>query len=278
MINLEKYEYHVVSDEVYNQATEDSEWLLNSVSRSANKLVSTLNFHDIIHYFKNYYNVKFCFFDSNTSADDFDAAANAIKLKIKMGKLVSVDPIFSKTVCGFTIADSKNPIVFLNGELFFPRLVFTTMHELSHIFKFKIDPNYMAAFAKLNASDPSSVYPSEILPFENKANVMASNLMLNSTALYRDVMAGFTFDQLLRKYSFSNSALHNRLNDYLIHSLHLNDRFALSALITYRYSGTQGAEKFRATLNRVQENIEQYVRPTTEDGKINQKGSNNNGQ
>src|SRR5699024_1892889 len=196
-----------------------SDEILSAICFYTHLNTNQISYHDVIRYFVEFQLVRYIFFEENTI---FDSPINARKLGTPVTEFKMVDPVFSNCVCGFTVPTEQTSIVFLNGSLHYPRLVFTALHELSHVFRFRSNPTYLKAFAKLNPDDPSSKYPKDLLPFEDSANVMASNFLLNSDALTFDIRNQATFIDLEKKYVISEKALHNRIHDYLTHTLHMN--------------------------------------------------------
>lgn len=246
MLNPEAFEYRNMSNDDYNSTEYVAEGIASATCLYKNKSMMDIDYHDVLDYFNYSHNLKFVSFGTN--ANFVDQCVNMRKLGIGSVKYSEIDPVFQDAVCGFTIPTAKRAIVLLNGSLYYPRLVFTVLHELSHVFSFYTNPSYLKAFTILNSSDPASTYPEEILPYENAANAMASNLLINTPALCRSLTTGTTFNQLIKKYTISQSALHNRIWDYLVHYLEWDQQIAYNFLMKYRYQGTDGANLMKKAM------------------------------
>lgn len=241
-----KFEYQNVENDFYQENAWIGEKLFNKIYDATGKNMLEVRYSDVINYFCDHYNIDFVIFNSGML--DVEKIFETHNLKIKIKEFTKVDKVFAEKVDGFTIPDSKKCIVFLNGRLFFPKLIFTILHELSHIYLYKTNKDYLKVFALLASADPTTDYPEELLPYESAANIIASNFYINTPALFRNLATGVTFDELIKKYNISKAALHNRIQDYLLHYLEMNPSIALSALFKYRYEGLKGARVMKRFL------------------------------
>lgn len=223
MYNSETIEYRVLEHYDYLAYRKNILELLDDISNWHKIDYEKITHKEIIKYFLDNYNIQFVSFTANQPVN---------RLKIVPSRdLIEVDTSFSKRAAGFTMTKKQKYIVFLNQDFTKQRLIFTLLHELVHIFCHCDSEEYMKIFAQLEHDEE---YPKEIIPFEDEANVGASLLYLNDYALIHCLEERVSFDQIRIRKKISAKALHNRIKNYLMFNIGMNEVEALNYLLPYR--------------------------------------------
>lgn len=110
------------------------------------------------------------------------------------------------------------------------RIIFTILHELVHLHFHNTNQKKYLIFA----SKFSGVYPSEMIPFEDEANVIASLLFCSTEQLETFLLRKSSFSYICSQTCMSKSALHNRLLNYFQHILTMSYQQALAYVLRLR--------------------------------------------
>ena len=84
-------------------------------------------------------------------------------INIHARELVTVDEVFARKISGFTFFKYEPPTLYLNlSTNNFERIVFTALHEYSHMYQSERDPDYARVAARINTSKLLNMsYPEE---------------------------------------------------------------------------------------------------------------------
>lgn len=113
-------------------------------------------------------------------------------------------------IYGLTIINKYLSMVYYNDTSIASRQHFTILHELSHI--------------QLHSNTKNEIYSSLIIGNdysaedtikEQEANTLASQLLINDSALNQHINDGFKFNQICKEFEISHEALKNRIKNYL---------------------------------------------------------------
>lgn len=243
-------EYRKIDRDDYSTYEAIADEICFEVCDWSNKNMLEIIYYDIINYFSETYNIEYVFY--NGEENHIKAILKRYNLPINVSAFKKVDEVFANKVDGFTIPSSKKNIIMLNGNFnSFPRIIFTILHELAHIYQSVTDKNYLKSFALISSHDITQDYPEEMLPFEDAANAIASSLYINTAALVRCIDHLETFDDIMYKYKISKPALHNRLVNYLYEYLGMNESYAVTCVFKFRNNTPDGTKFVReAIFNR----------------------------
>ena len=132
------------------------------------------------------------------------------------------------------ITKARNEIMIcLNRRTMYERRMFTAMHETSHYY---FDLPNLCDGMTLNDMIDGQGYSSEDLPREYRANVGASVLMANDTALLHAISFLRSYQELCDYFYMSKAAMQNRLLEYLIYIKKCTRNYAYVLVNDYRYS------------------------------------------
>ncbi|MGT2928445.1 ImmA/IrrE family metallo-endopeptidase, partial [Streptococcus danieliae] len=156
--------------------------------------------------------------------------------------LTQVDHCLCSVCSGMTIPDFETGrfIVYINQDVVKSRVMFTILHELTHIYCHLMDSNYEAVLVSKTTSSYSDTYPPEVVPLEDEANTIASILFLNDQQLLKSIKNKLTFEQLKEVSQMSTPALHNRLMNFLMYNCHCQEYYALRIVRLYRDNESEG--------------------------------------
>lgn len=230
------------------QMEDVSDSILRKVCASEGKTLASVRYMDVINYMTETFDIRFAVFNGSSMGLNQLLLAHGIRHVI-VAKEVETDPVFDNLVSGVTIPDENKAAVLINGSMFFPRIVFTILHELAHLYQYFETPNYMRVFALKQNTDPADAYPEELIPYENAANVIASTLFVSNEALIQSINRGLSFNQMMSDFNMSRPALHNRIFDYLVHDLTMNRSMALNFVLQMRNKGKLGTEQIQNVLS-----------------------------
>lgn len=260
----ETFEFENVDHATYYQNQEIALDILNEVSNYFSIPISKIRYMHVINFFFECYDIRFSIFE-NKAADPFNRYVNSdpstdlvsfnalMSLKglcICAKQLNLVNPQFSDNVDGLTVNQYEKHVMLINYTInYFPRLIFTILHELSHIYLAESSNNYLGLVAKINeckaCGDP---YPEELRPIETGANIIASELFANKPALEEAINSNNTFDEIRTKFGMSKGALHNRLLNYLEHSQRLGYEVAKDCTFKIRNNGQEGINEVKGLI------------------------------
>lgn len=236
---MKKFEYRSVNSSIYNKCLNNANDLLKKISKHLNKSIVSLTPFDIIGYFENKYNILFVFFESDFSTP------------IKYKDIVSSPkyrPLYQELVnkmSGVTIPDGDKFIIMLNQTMPKTRIIFTILHELSHLHFHNIKENNIIFASKFKGD-----YPKELAPFENEANIIASLLFCSTIKLESLLVRNYSFDQIVVLTQMSRKGLHSRLLNYLHHIMGLNDKEALKLLLNFKNGNYKAGIKIKYFVNK----------------------------
>lgn len=226
-------EYRKVNTSSYKEYMNMASMLLDDIASYSNKNKKYIIYSDIISYFENKYDILFTFFEVKRN-NKIIPSANLIKHKnlVKNGKFKFLDEDLASKVSGVTIPNKLNNkiIIMLNQIMPKQRIIFTILHELVHLHFHNTNKKKHLIFA----SKFSGVYPSEMIPFEDEANIIASLLFCSTEQLETFLLQKSTFHSIYSQTCMSKSAMHNRLLNYFQHVLNINYQQALDYVLRFR--------------------------------------------
>lgn len=199
--------------------------------------ISQITFGLIIEFFETKFNILFVYFEADLMYKWFPTKKQEFKYNLTSNNsLMLVDFSFCNVCSGMTIPDfeSNRFVVYINQDVIKARVMFTILHELSHIYCHLMSSVYDKVLASKTSSNYSDSYPSEIAPLEDEANIIASILFLNDQRLLEYISSGPTFQQLISLSQMSKPALHNRLMNFLMYNCSCQEYYALSIVQGYK--------------------------------------------
>lgn len=175
-------------------------------------------------------------------------------INIHARELVTVDEVFARKISGFTFFKYEPPTLYLNlSTNNFERIVFTALHEYSHMYQSERDPDYARVAALINTSKLLNMsYPEEYQPLETEANIVASLLIVPDVSLDADIRL-WNFNEIRNKYSISAQALHNRLINYFYFNCSFDYTMALQATLGFRNHDKEVIKQVRTHLRNSRE-------------------------
>lgn len=220
---MKKFEYRVVSPNTYAKCLDMANSLLDKISKYTQKSIFKISPSDIIDYFENNFNILFVFFESEPTST---IKYNDIVLNFKYQTL---NKDLVNRISGATIPKNNRNVIMLNQTMYKPRVFFTILHELSHLYFHDMSNN-----KQIFASKFSGVYPDELMPFEDEANIIASLLFCSTPKLEMLLTRNYSFDKIKSITGMSIKGLHSRLLNYLNHILGLSNSEALELVLKLR--------------------------------------------
>nr|WP_285005328.1 ImmA/IrrE family metallo-endopeptidase [Lactococcus garvieae] len=142
-------------------------------------------------------------------------------------------------------------IIMLNQVMPKQRIIFTILHELVHLHFHNTNQKKHLIFA----SKFSGVYPSEMIPFEDEANVIASLLFCSTEQLETFLLRKSSFSYICSQTCMSKSALHNRLLNYFQHILTMNYQQALNYVLRLREGEKKAYYEIKIAISHQKQNI-----------------------
>lgn len=242
MYNYKTFEYRRVSAYDYKNYNKNANHLLKEISEWSSVPVIDLSCREVIEFFLNSFPIDIIYFDNT---DRIKRKINGFEPLISL----EVSETYLKRVSGFTMTDGNYFKIFLQQFYCAERIIFTLLHELVHIYFHCNQGEYMQIFASLQSDED---YPESIVPFEDEANIIASILNLNDERLVKYLDDGCSFDMIVNRHGLSKTALHNRLNNYLMYNIGLNPNTALyDYLLPYKHEvfGTKALKDIQLLLN-----------------------------
>lgn len=263
----ESFEFENVDHQTYYHNQEIALDILSEVSNYYSISISEIRYKHVINFFFDCYDIRFSIFEnkvadpfnryvnSNPSTDliSFNALMVLKKMHVKASQLNFVNPQFSNNVDGLTVNQKQKHAMFINYSInYFPRLIFTILHELSHIYLAESSNEYLGLVAKINEyKSCGDMYPKELRPIETGANIIASELFANKLALEDAIKSNYTFDEMRSMFGMSKGALHNRLLNYLEHSQNFSYSLAKDCTFKIRNNGQNGINEIKGLISFV---------------------------
>lgn len=262
-------EFELVSPEAYRSCQEIANGMLDQTSMATHKDTRKLRANDALTYLNNRYSPQIVFYYAKPEEDyddwhiadnhmDYLANVNAQfdmrNINIHASKLVTVNEVFARKISGFTLFKYALPTLYLNlSTNNFERIVFTALHEYSHMYQSERDPDYARVAALINTSKFLNMsYPEEYQPLETEANIVASLLIVPDVSLNADIRLR-NFTEMRNKYSISTQALHNRLINYFYFNCGFDYRMALQATLGFRNHNKEVIKQVRTHLRNSRE-------------------------
>ncbi|WP_175532655.1 ImmA/IrrE family metallo-endopeptidase [Lactobacillus gasseri] len=259
-------EFELVSPDAYRSCQEIANRILEQTSIATHKGITKLRANDALTYLNNRYSPQIVFYYAKPEDDyddwhvadnqvDYLANANAQfdmrNINIHATELITVDEIFARKVSGFTFLKYQPPILNLNiSTSNFERILFTALHEYTHMYQSERDPDYARAAALINTSKSLTMsYPEEYQPLETEANIVASLLIVPDSSLDADIRLR-NFNEIRNKYSISAQALHNRLINYFYFNCDFDYTMALQATLGFRKHNIEVIKQVRQHLRK----------------------------
>lgn len=237
---MKKIEYTIVSSDIYNNYLHKANKLLKKISISTKKPILKITSSDIIYYFESNYDILFIFFSSNISNQE-------VKFKnlVQNYKYFPLKKELVQRISGVTIPQDKKFVILINQNMPLSRIVFTILHELSHLYFHNLEKN-----DKIFTSKFSGNYPKELIPYEDEANIIASLLFCPTLKLETLLNKGFSFNKIKVITNMSKKALHNRLLNYFHHIIGLPHKEALSLVLNYKDNKSQAYLTIKKIINK----------------------------
>lgn len=223
--------------EVYQRYHDNAYRMLIDIAEHFNVYLSEVTFDLIIKFFETNFKIRFVYFESDLMYNWLPNKKQELKYQLTTkNALTLVDYGFCSVCSGVTIPDFETGryVVYINQDVVKSRVMFTILHELTHIYCHLVDSVYDKVLVSKTSSKYSDSYPPEIKPLEDEANTIASILFLNDQRLLKHINNGLTFDQLKEKSQMSAPALHNRLMNFLMYNCHCQEYYALSIVQAYK--------------------------------------------
>lgn len=244
-------EYRKVSVSSYKEYMEMASILLDDIASYSNKKKKCIIYSDIISYFENTYDILFTFFEVKKN-NKIIPSTDLIKHKdlVSNEKFKFLDDDLASKISGVTIPNKHNNkiIIMLNQVMPKQRIIFTILHELVHLHFHNTNQKKHLIFA----SKFSGVYPSEMIPFEDEANVIASLLFCSTEQLEAFLLQKSTFNSICSQTGMSKSAMHNRLLNYFHHVLNMNYKHALDYVLRLKKGESKASHEIKriVSMNR----------------------------
>lgn len=242
-------EYRKVSASSYKEYMGMASMLLDDIASYSNKKKKYIIYSDIISYFENTYDILFTFFEVKRNSKIIPST-DLIKHKdlVRNEKLKFLDDDLASKISGVTIPNKHNNkiIIMLNQVMPKQRIIFTILHELVHLHFHNTNQKKHLIFA----SKFSGVYPSEMIPLEDEANVIASLLFCSTEQLETFILQKSTFHSMCSKTNMSKSAMHNRLLNYFQHILKMNYHQALNYILRLREGEKRASYELKTIISQ----------------------------
>lgn len=240
-------EYRFIDSADYYLYQQKANYFLNEVSRYFNLSFTEITSKHVIDYFERKYNILFVFLDVDQYEEYFrdiggrQATREDIKYKgivnnckIKFVPKELCDPLSGVTM---TYDCSDRYVVYINQRPILGRVMFSILHELSHIFAHFEGNKKQRMYASMmsNVSNISTGnYPKELQPIEDEANTLASLFLLNDERLKNSILNDKNFNDLIRENYMSGAAIMNRLKNFLVYNYCIPIQEAVQIVLDYR--------------------------------------------
>lgn len=240
-------EYRFIDSADYYLYQQKANYFLNEVSRYFNLSFTEITSKHVIDYFERKYNILFVFLDVDQYEEYFrdiggrQATREDIKYKgiVNNCKIKFVPKEFCDPLSGVTMTYdcSDRYVVYINQRPILGRVMFSILHELSHIFAYFEGNKKQRMYASMmsNVSNISTGnYPKELQPIEDEANTLASLFLLNDERLKNSILNDKNFNDLIRENYMSGAAIMNRLKNFLVYNYCIPIQEAVQIVLDYR--------------------------------------------
>lgn len=240
-------EYRFIDSADYYLYQQKANYFLNEVSRYFNLSFTEITSKHVIDYFERKYNILFVFLDVDQYEEYFrdiggrQATREDIKYKgiVNNCKIKFVPKEFCDPLSGVTMTYdcSDRYVVYINQRPILGRVMFSILHELSHIFAHFEGNKKQRMYASMmsNVSNISTGnYPKELQPIEDEANTLASLFLLNDERLKNSILNDKNFNDLIRENYMSGAAIMNRLKNFLVYNYCIPIQEAVQIVLDYR--------------------------------------------
>lgn len=232
----------------YFKHKETAYQILNRVAAFSKLPLSDLSYSHIISYFEEHYPIIFNFYDFDEFGAFYPELPPALpsNKEIKFKNLVKRKSFTyqSKYICencaGMTYPDTERNryvVSISQRKATKGRIIFTILHELSHIFCHLAHSQNSSIYLSLATDKMIGNYPPDLLALEQEADTVASLLYLPDEKLGKAIQFGKSFADLQTETDISTPALHNRLMDYLTHTVGYSNSYSLKFVMDYRKGG-----------------------------------------
>lgn len=237
-------EYSLISFDEYKNCKNIAKRILRDSAQYSHKDINKLRAPDIINmlnykYSPNvaiYYSDHVGITDGSTYMDRMNEYFDIKGIYMRVRKSIKLDDIFVETVSGMTaFSNGQKPVMFLNINNYFNRMLFTMLHEFTHMYQAENrSADYMQALAMINRDKMSgNSYSDELKPVEDEANTVASLLLLPDHQIDKDIRV-LSYDTLRSKYNMSYTGLSNRLRSYFYYDKGLDEYEVSQVLYAFR--------------------------------------------
>lgn len=252
-------EYSLISFDEYKNCKNIAKRILRDSAQYSHKDINKLRAPDIINtlnykYSPNvaiYYSDHVGITDGSTYMDRMNEYFDIKGIYLRVRRSIKLDDIFVETVSGMTAFNNgQKPVMFLNINNYFNRMLFTMLHEFTHMYQAENrSADYMQTLAMINRDKMSgNSYSDELKPVEDEANTVASLLLLPDHQIDKDIRV-LSYDTLRSKYNMSYTGLSNRLRSYFYYDKGLDEYEVSQVLYAFRLHKPEFATYIKKYLN-----------------------------
>lgn len=238
--------YKPLTREQYFEYHSKAYQILNHIEKEK----GSISYQDVIKYFEQRYLILFNFLDYDEMKErypelpDYQPTDKDIKYRglVANRTVTYTDKVLCESCSGMTVPDLdlKRYIIYINQHTNTKgRVIFTILHELSHIYCHLTYTQHQPIYMSLMSKNASEKYPEELIPIEKEADTVASILYLTDERLKKALITRENFESIQRETHISKPALHNRLMNYLVYNLQYAESYALKLVMNYRQGGDQ---------------------------------------
>ena len=239
-------EYNPLTREQYFKYHNKAYQILSQIEKET----ESISYHDVIKYFEQRYPILFNFIDYDEMKEyypelqDYQPTDKDIKYRglVSNQTVTYTDRVLCESCAGLTVPDLEleRYIIYINQHTNTKgRVIFTILHELSHIYCHLANAQHQPIYMSLMSKNASEKYPEELILIEKEADTVASILYLTDERLRKALIARESFESIQYETNISKPALHNRLMNYLIYNLQYAESYALKLVLNYRQGGEQ---------------------------------------
>lgn len=237
-------EYSLISFDEYKNCKNIAKRILRDSAQYSHKDINKLRAPDIINMLNSKYSPNVAIYysdhvgitDGSTYMDRMNEYFDIKGIYMRVRRSIKLDDIFVETVSGMTAFNNgQKPVMFLNINNYFNRMLFTMLHEFTHMYQAENrSADYMQALAMINRDKMSgNSYSDELKPVEDEANTVASLLLLPDHQIDKEIRV-LSYDTLRSKYNMSCAGLFNRLRSYFYYDKGLDEYEASQVLYAFR--------------------------------------------
>lgn len=239
-------EYHLINYSEYHTYREKADRLITDIANFFKLQKSEISYTHVIKYFEHRYELMFIFFSADPYEEAFKEIGGRIASRediryrslVKNCKIEFVPVEVETALSGMTTScyEANRYVIHINQNANIGRVIFSILHELSHIFAHFEDSSMQmyAAMSSNIANISSGNYPKDLQPIEDEANTLASLLFINDDKLTKALMSNKSFNNLLKENNISGRAMLNRLKNFLIYNCNIHPGIAQSLSLDYR--------------------------------------------